>query len=122
MANERQKSNWTFVRLCSRLIHIFYMAIVTIFMLVFYQKAQDESKKCQQAHQELLRIRRKVASQDGSDDNNCSICLTNPLEILLKPCGHICICDQCSVKLNVTLPKCPICREVVTSSERVYIS
>ena len=118
MPNERPKSNWSFIRFCTKAVQIVYMAIVTIFMVIFYQKAKDESKKSQVAHQELLRLRRKNA-QDG---DRCCVCLNNPLEILVKPCGHICICFQCSQQLQIQSPKCPICRENVTSTERVYIS
>jgi len=132
MARENPRPSFSIVRFLSRVIQIVYMTIVTICMLLFYQKAQDESKKSQKAHEELLRLKRKKAKESGgsADDQNCSVCLTNPLEMLLKPCGHICICHQCLAQLlnhsysqpSSSQPKCPICREDVINSERVYLS
>ena len=132
MAGENPRSSFSIVRFFSRVIQMFYMTIVTICMLLFYQKAQDESKKSQKAHEELLRLKRKKAKESGraADDQMCSVCLTNPLEMLLKPCGHICLCHQCLTLLlnnsygqpSSSQPKCPICREDVIDSERVYLS
>ena len=132
MVGENPRSSFSIVRFFSRVIQMFYMTIVTICMLLFYQKAQDESKKSQKAHEELLRLKRKKAKESGGagDDQNCSVCLTNPLEMLLKPCGHICLCHQCLTLLlnnsygqpSSSQPKCPICREDVIDSERVYLS
>ena len=127
MAGENPRPNFSIVRFFTRVIGIVYMTIVTIFMMLFYQKAQDESKKSQKAHEELLRLKRKKAREPGgagAADQNCSVCLTNPLEMLLKPCGHICICHRCLTQLNnsSSQPKCPICREDVINTERVYLS
>ena len=126
MAGENPRPNFSIVRFFTRVMGIVYMTIVTIFMMLFYQKAQDESKKSQKAHEELLRLKRKKARESGgaAADQNCSVCLTNPLEMLLKPCGHICICHRCLTQLNnsSSQPKCPICREDVINTERVYLS
>lgn len=37
---------------------------------------------------------------------DCVICLTDPKEIMLLPCRHVCVCQKCLVFVD----KCPVCR------------
>ena len=53
----------------------------------------------------------------------CFFCLTNPIQIIISPCGHKCICDVCYRKLkeNDKFKECPICRKKIESVvEKVY--
>jgi hypothetical protein len=43
------------------------------------------------------------------EDLNCIICMVKPREIILKPCGHLICCEQCSNMIN----ECPICRKII---------
>ena len=38
--------------------------------------------------------------------NNCTICMDNLINTVAIPCGHMCICTDCSTLVN----SCPICR------------
>jgi len=45
----------------------------------------------------------------GLDDANspeCVICLTDPKDITLLPCRHVCVCQECSKHID----RCPVCR------------
>lgn len=51
----------------------------------------------------------------------CTICLDRPCNVVLQPCGHSEICDQCSQQLargDGTPYNCPVCREPVEKVER----
>jgi hypothetical protein len=48
----------------------------------------------------------------------CSICMVNPVCMVMKPCNHCCACDQCAARL--VLHPCPICRCHVEDTERIY--
>ena len=56
------------------------------------------------------------------DSLECIICSVNPKEVILKPCGHVCICCACAEKL--CLPsgrvKCPVCR-IEAETSKVFI-
>ncbi|XP_022089696.1 mitochondrial ubiquitin ligase activator of nfkb 1-A-like [Acanthaster planci] len=45
----------------------------------------------------------------GGQDNACTICLTNPRDVVLLDCGHISTCARCTRMLQP--PHCPICRQ-----------
>jgi Zinc finger, C3HC4 type (RING finger) len=47
----------------------------------------------------------------------CIIC-QNDLEVLFKPCMHLCTCKKCSEKLG----KCPICDKKIISKVIIHIS
>jgi hypothetical protein len=41
----------------------------------------------------------------------CVICISDPAEITLMPCGHCCMCTACSKEMQVQSGRvCPICR------------
>ena len=49
-------------------------------------------------------------------DNTCVICMDAPLEVVLIPCGHMCICESCSRQIVV----CPMCRKTVEDTVKVF--
>jgi hypothetical protein len=54
-----------------------------------------------------------------SNTSVCVICMTNVRNILLKKCGHICMCNQCVNKL--VKKECPICRINFNSEDFIQI-
>lgn len=41
-----------------------------------------------------------------SEENECAVCCDNCIDCVLGPCGHLCICSSCSIKIEI----CPLCR------------
>lgn len=61
----------------------------------------------------------KVAREDTDDDDSsfiCSICLTERVEVLFRPCMHLITCSGCSRKIK----QCCHCRKEITKYERVF--
>ena len=58
------------------------------------------------------------ASGPSGASRECTICLTEPSVMLMRPCNHVCACQTCARRL-VRHP-CPLCRRTVTKCERVY--
>ena len=46
----------------------------------------------------------------------CCVCLAKPLQVVLIPCGHACLCRRCSRKLDT----CPLCRLQIQATQRFY--
>lgn len=44
---------------------------------------------------------------ENNVEDSCIVCLDKPRDIVVIPCGHICICSSCVQLVN---NKCPICR------------
>ena len=49
----------------------------------------------------------------------CSICMHRPSVMVLVPCGHLCICQECS---HYAQQRCPICRTATTNIVKTYVS
>ena len=43
---------------------------------------------------------------------NCIVCLTDPIELVILPCRHTCLCSGCCQKLL----NCPICRKFIVNT------
>ena len=69
------------------------MMLVSAFLVIFSWnsalKAQEESAELRS---ELRRARTEQADRSGT---RCVVCLDNPREALLQPCGHVCVCQDC---------------------------
>jgi Zinc finger, C3HC4 type (RING finger) len=64
------------------------------------------------------------ARGEGSEPASapCVICTDRPAIRALVPCGHLCLCDDCSVQFlhSASQRACPLCRVHATSTLRIY--
>ena len=56
----------------------------------------------------------------GAGDDRCVICLEKAQTILVYPCGHKCLCSDCSLGYIRNYSVCPICRNTVGDMVHVY--
>ncbi|XP_055619044.1 mitochondrial E3 ubiquitin protein ligase 1 [Toxorhynchites rutilus septentrionalis] len=64
--------------------------------------------------------RRALARQQVfSDDQRCVVCVDNPKEVICLPCGHVCLCENCAVKIKLN---CPVCRSKIESKAAAFIT
>jgi len=55
------------------------------------------------------------------NNNECVVCLDGPKQFILIPCGHLILCTECAEDLmKGNAPLCPVCRQAVKQSQRVY--
>jgi len=54
----------------------------------------------------------------------CVICLAMNADIIIIPCGHVCLCKEDADKLvtNMQLVECPLCKQQVTSTNKVFLN
>jgi hypothetical protein len=54
------------------------------------------------------------AAQEGQiedgEGKECLICLTEPRNTLIMPCGHLCVCSDCGNTIHTKKYTCPVCR------------
>lgn len=70
-------------------------------------------------------FKKENGNEDGEkkgDENNkldtCVICMDKESEILMKPCGHSGVCQECIIENLKNNNQCPHCREKI---DKVYI-
>eukprot|EP00301_Raphidiophrys_heterophryoidea_P006728 c12692_g1_i1.p3 GENE.c12692_g1_i1~~c12692_g1_i1.p3 ORF type:complete len:172 (-),score=31.52 c12692_g1_i1:318-833(-) len=56
-------------------------------------------------------------TNDGDDDMSCIVCFERPIECVLIPCGHSCVCMTCSGVLN---SECPVCRNRFKQAIKIF--
>ncbi|KZV46224.1 mitochondrial ubiquitin ligase activator of NFKB 1 [Dorcoceras hygrometricum] len=62
-------------------------------------------------------------SADVPDGELCVICLTRRRRSAFIPCGHLVCCQRCALSVEREVsPKCPVCRQSIRSSVRIYDS
>lgn len=87
-----------------------------------YWKDRTEQRLAEELRQSLSASRRerrqRVRDTDLREDQLCVVCRTNPLEIILLPCGHVCLCEDCSDDIT---SDCPVCRSPIIQKAAAYI-
>uniref|UniRef100_A0A6U8AUM9 RING-type domain-containing protein n=1 Tax=Eutreptiella gymnastica TaxID=73025 RepID=A0A6U8AUM9_9EUGL len=62
-----------------------------------------------------------VYGDAAGGEEDCVICLCDPRNVIVMPCRHLCMCNECAKGLDATPgAKCPICRtpiELMMSAE-----
>lgn len=92
------------------------MQQATFLLTDLTEKAQENVDK---SHATLFRLQenRFVAV---ADDDLCSVCMHNQKEVVLQPCGHRCVCQQCYDRIMNGNKKCPVCRGIISTFVRSY--
>lgn len=67
---------------------------------------------------DLALLHRIPANAENSSAPTCSVCLEDPITIVLQPCGH-CFCTNCKGQIG---RRCPLCRTNFTGSQRLYFA
>lgn len=60
-----------------------------------------------------------TSAQAVLQTTSCVICKVVPKNVVLHPCNHLCICEDCSVAL-IGQP-CPLCRMPVTETHKIFL-
>lgn len=87
-------------------------------------KSEYEAKKLQNELERIRlesRSRGRYADETLRDDQKCIVCWTNPKEVIILPCSHVCLCINCSTKINVDTKKCPFCRGTIGEIRPAFI-
>ncbi|KAG6435518.1 hypothetical protein SASPL_100392 [Salvia splendens] len=58
---------------------------------------------------------------DSGSGKECVVCMTEPKDIALLPCRHMCMCSNCAKALRLQSNKCPICRENIEAVLEIRI-
>ena len=60
------------------------------------------------------------AEQAEQEDAVCVVCMDMPNTHAFVPCGHRCVCAECSEPILHSTAKCPVCRADVTQAIKIF--
>lgn len=87
-----------------------------------YLKDKEEQRMANELKKSLEESRKErrqlVREKDLPENQLCVVCRTNPREIVLIPCGHFCLCEDCSTDID---SNCPLCREFIRQKNAAYM-
>mmetsp|Transcript_1411 Transcript_1411/g.1871 ORF Transcript_1411/g.1871 Transcript_1411/m.1871 type:complete len:297 (+) Transcript_1411:74-964(+) len=68
----------------------------------------------------LTKLKKKLEEVEELQDDlsKCIVCLTNNKEMIMVPCGHKVLCQQCSKQSQ--WKECPVCKTNVTTVLKVF--
>ena len=74
------------------------------------------------AEAEATRLRGALEAVPLDESTECQVCMARAKDTALVPCGHV-LCADCVKRANEEriVEECPVCRETVQSTMRVYI-
>ena len=101
------------------------MQSITSYLAGYSAAAADGMAKG--ATQTDTTAKRKTASvsskqKDKSKTKECVVCMEKPVRRIMLPCGHPCLCDDCSKHsvLRRLKRKCPECRQWISQTAVIY--
>lgn len=96
--------------------------LITLIVRKLYKKhkAAKEERLFRESMEKSRRERRSVQRiEPNSDEQRCVVCVTNPKEVIVLPCGHVCLCEDCALQIKTT---CPVCRGDIKTKAPAYYS
>eukprot|EP01112_Ceratiomyxa_fruticulosa_P017957 TRINITY_DN5681_c0_g1_i2.p1 TRINITY_DN5681_c0_g1~~TRINITY_DN5681_c0_g1_i2.p1 ORF type:complete len:452 (-),score=113.66 TRINITY_DN5681_c0_g1_i2:246-1601(-) len=63
-----------------------------------------------------------IDNNDGGENRECVVCMTEPRDTIVLPCRHCCLCGACAEMMRFQTNKCAICRSAVKSFLKVSLS
>ena len=61
-----------------------------------------------------------VASSSVATALTCVVCFHGASEFAIVPCGHRCLCENCSAKFKSGASNCPVCRGPVRETLKIF--
>ncbi|KHN43831.1 Mitochondrial ubiquitin ligase activator of nfkb 1 [Glycine soja] len=88
-------------------------------------KQWKQQRQLQQQRQAVSDVEPQMDDEieDAPDGQLCVICLMRRRRSVFIPCGHLVCCQGCAISVEREVaPKCPVCRQEIRDSVRIYES
>ncbi|GAU32971.1 hypothetical protein TSUD_358380 [Trifolium subterraneum] len=86
-------------------------------------KQWKQHRQIQQQRQTIIEADSDDEVGDVPDGQLCVICLMRRRRSVFIPCGHLVCCQGCAISVESEVaPKCPVCRQEIRDSVRIFES
>jgi hypothetical protein len=86
-------------------------------------RLQADALRMQQVQAQLGVPPAASAPHTDAEETQCVVCFDAPKDHAIVPCGHQCVCARCAEQLtNTRTPTCPVCREPIRETMKVFCS
>jgi hypothetical protein len=86
-------------------------------------RMQGDALRMQQAQAQLGVPPASPVPNPGAEETMCVVCFDAPKDHIIIPCGHQCVCGTCAEALKREAhPACPLCREPISVTAKVFLS
>ncbi|ENN73297.1 hypothetical protein D910_08984 [Dendroctonus ponderosae] len=113
---EISKRNYGVVALICTAIGVVVAGIAVKKYLNKRKRLKDEENKKIHIEETRRKRRRQIRDPNNLFENVCAVCKSNP--IILLPCGHVCLCEDCAEDIT---DQCPICRSNINTKSVAYV-
>ncbi|CAN0906953.1 E3 ubiquitin-protein ligase SPL2 [Linum grandiflorum] len=91
-----------------------------------WNRWKEQRQRRQQSEESSSEISEVESDEDVGeveDGQLCVICLTRRRRSAFIPCGHLVCCQNCAISVErEASPKCPLCRQLIRNSIRIFDS
>uniref|UniRef100_A0A1A9X0D7 RING-type E3 ubiquitin transferase n=1 Tax=Glossina brevipalpis TaxID=37001 RepID=A0A1A9X0D7_9MUSC len=116
---EEAKSSMLFKIFVCGVISTILISVIGRKLYIKKKQERDDRRIREALEKERKKRRARSRPQNVTPDQLCVVCTTNPKEVIILPCGHVCICEDCSEKIKQT---CPVCRGPINTRSAAFIS
>eukprot|EP01119_Soliformovum_irregulare_P024447 TRINITY_DN8764_c0_g1_i1.p1 TRINITY_DN8764_c0_g1~~TRINITY_DN8764_c0_g1_i1.p1 ORF type:complete len:331 (+),score=35.08 TRINITY_DN8764_c0_g1_i1:1-993(+) len=67
---------------------------------------------------EAIKIAKRKQKKTNKQNDTCRVCMEQPLEIIILPCAHYCLCNTCARSRKWS--DCPVCRTPIRLIQKVF--
>ena len=89
----------------------------------YTQDAENQRKELQKQINSLEKDLSKLKETNNTDmkELRCCICQDKQSNILLQPCNHLSLCEDCLKKIKSDHKFCPLCRKKIKETIKVFL-
>ena len=104
-----------------RMLIIFFTGYCFLWILKFVIGINSDKKEASSQNEYITQCIKKERPRQNEYTIQCIICYSEDREMILKPCNHICVCQNCCKRIIQESNKCPFCQNRIIQRERIYL-
>ncbi|XP_022909989.1 mitochondrial E3 ubiquitin protein ligase 1-like [Onthophagus taurus] len=116
---ESSKKTYKIICVLCAMVGVFVGGIIAKGFMKKRRVKLEEMRRREELQRSRKERRKRVRDEDLPENQICVVCKVNPREIILLPCGHVCLCEDCSIDIQ---DYCPVCRSKIDKKSAAYIS